>query len=68
MQIDLTPGQQDFVRERRRAEILAAVDAARASIARGEGMEITQESMRALAEEIKQRKQRSRRDIDRHFG
>jgi putative addiction module CopG family antidote len=42
-------------RERRRAEILAAVDAAQASIARGEGIEITRESMRALADEIKQR-------------
>jgi Arc/MetJ-type ribon-helix-helix transcriptional regulator len=79
MQIDLTPEQQDFVRqavesgrfacaedavptaltlwverERRRAEILAAIDAARASIARGEGIEITEEDMRVLAEEIKQ--------------
>ncbi len=78
MQIDLTPEQQDFVRqavdsgrfaraedaiqaalalwverERRRAEILAAIDAARAEIARGEGIEITEESMRELAEEIK---------------
>jgi putative addiction module CopG family antidote len=42
-------------RERRRAEILAAVDVAQASIARGEGIEITRESMRALADEIKQR-------------
>jgi putative addiction module CopG family antidote len=42
-------------RERRRAEILAAVDVAQASIARGEGIEITPESMRALADEIKQR-------------
>jgi Arc/MetJ-type ribon-helix-helix transcriptional regulator len=41
-------------RERRRAEILAAIDAARASIARGEGIEITEEDMRVLAEEIKQ--------------
>ena len=40
-------------RERRRAEILAAVDIARASIRRGESIEITQESMRALAEEVK---------------
>ena len=80
MQIDLTPEQQDFVRqavesrrfaraedavqaalalwverERRRAEILAAVDAACASIARGEGIEITEESLRALADDIKQR-------------
>lgn len=80
MQIDLTPEQQDFVRqavesgrfgraedavqaamalwvehERRRAEILAAVDIAKASIDCGEGIEITQESMRALAEDVKQR-------------
>jgi Arc/MetJ-type ribon-helix-helix transcriptional regulator len=80
MQIDLTPEQQDFVRqaiangrferpedavqaamtlwierERRRTEILAAVDIAKASIDRGEGIEITQESMRALAEDVKQR-------------
>jgi putative addiction module CopG family antidote len=40
-------------RERRRAEILAAVDAAQASIDRGEGIEITQQSMRELAEDIK---------------
>ncbi len=78
MQIDLTPEQQDFVRqavesgrfdrpedavraamtlwvdrERRRTEILAAIDIARASIRRGESIEITQESMRALAEEVK---------------
>jgi Arc/MetJ-type ribon-helix-helix transcriptional regulator len=64
MQIDLTPEQQDFVRqavesgrfdraedavqaamalwverERRRTEILAAVDIAKASIGRGEGIE-----------------------------
>jgi putative addiction module CopG family antidote len=78
MQIDLTPEQQEFVRqaiesgrferaedavqaamtlwvdrERRRAEILAAVDIASASIRRGESIEITRESMRALAEDIK---------------
>jgi Arc/MetJ-type ribon-helix-helix transcriptional regulator len=78
MRIDLTPEQQDFVRqaiesgrveraedavqaamtlwvdrERRRAEILAAVDVARASIRRGESLEITRESMRALAEDVK---------------
>jgi Arc/MetJ-type ribon-helix-helix transcriptional regulator len=34
-------------RERRRSEILAAVDIAQASTARGEGIEITRESMRA---------------------
>jgi putative addiction module CopG family antidote len=42
-------------RERRRAEILAAVDIAKASLDRGEGIEITQEAMRALAEDVKQR-------------
>jgi Arc/MetJ-type ribon-helix-helix transcriptional regulator len=42
-------------RERRRAEMLAAVDIAKASIDRGEGMEITQESVRALAEDVKRR-------------
>jgi Arc/MetJ-type ribon-helix-helix transcriptional regulator len=77
MQIDLTPEQQDFVRqavesgrfgrpedavqaamtlwvdrERRRAEILAAVDIARASIRSGESIEVTKESMRALAEDV----------------
>jgi Arc/MetJ-type ribon-helix-helix transcriptional regulator len=80
MQIDLTPEQQDFVRqavasgrfarpedavqaamklwierERRRSEILAAVDIAKASIDRGEGTDITRESMRALAEDVKRR-------------
>jgi hypothetical protein len=40
-------------RERRRSEILAAVDIARASIRGGESMEITRESMRTLAEGIK---------------
>jgi antitoxin ParD1/3/4 len=42
-------------RERVRTEILAAVDSAEASIARGEGRVITQESMRQLAEEVKRR-------------
>jgi Arc/MetJ-type ribon-helix-helix transcriptional regulator len=42
-------------RERTRAEILTAVDLAEASIARGEGRVINQESMRQLAEEVKQR-------------
>ena len=42
-------------RERTRAEILAAVDEAEASLARGEGRIITQESMRELAREVKQR-------------
>ncbi len=44
------------IRERRRAEILAAVDQAEASFARGEGRRITtlEETMR-LADEIKRR-------------
>jgi hypothetical protein len=42
-------------RERTRAEILAAVDEAEGSLARGEGRIITEESMRELAEEVKQR-------------
>jgi putative addiction module CopG family antidote len=43
-------------RERRRAEILAAVDQAEASFARGEGRTVsTQEEARQLANEIKQR-------------
>ena len=42
-------------RERARAEILAAVDVAEASLAHGEGRTITQQSMRELAEEVKQR-------------
>jgi putative addiction module CopG family antidote len=45
-------------RERRRIEILAMVDEAEASLARGEGREITEESMKALAEDIKQRLRR----------
>jgi len=42
-------------RERARAEILLAVDQAEASLARGEGRLITQQSMPDLAEEVKQR-------------
>jgi putative addiction module CopG family antidote len=42
-------------RERNRAEILVAVDEAEASLARGEGRIITQQSMRDLAGEVKQR-------------
>ena len=42
-------------RERTRAEILASVDAAEASLARGEGRVITQESVRDLANEVKRR-------------
>ena len=42
-------------RERTSVEILAAVDEAEASITRGEGRPVTQESMRELAESVKQR-------------
>ncbi len=42
-------------RERRRVEFLASLDRARASLAIGEGRVITQESMRELAAEVKQR-------------
>lgn len=42
-------------RERTRAEILAAVDQAEASLVRGEGYAITPESMRQLAEDVKRR-------------
>ena len=42
-------------RERTRAEILTAVDAAEASLAHGQGRTITQDSMRQLADEVKRR-------------
>lgn len=42
-------------RERKRAEFLASLDDARASLARDEGRVITQQSMRELAEEVKRR-------------
>jgi hypothetical protein len=46
---------RDLERERARTEILVAVDAAEAALARGEGRVITQDSMRNLAAEVKQR-------------
>jgi putative addiction module CopG family antidote len=42
-------------RERRRIEFLATLDDAAASLDRGEGITITQESMRELAGEVKRR-------------
>ena len=42
-------------RERTRAEFLATLDEAEASLARGEGRTITQESIRQLADEVHQR-------------
>ena len=44
-------------RERKRAEFRASLDDARASLARGEGRTITQQSMQDLAQEVKQRGQ-----------
>jgi len=44
-------------RERKRAEFLATVDDARASLGAGEGRAITPESMQELAEEVKRRGQ-----------
>ena len=42
-------------RERTRVEILAAVDKAGASLARGEGRIITEQSMRELSDDVKKR-------------
>jgi putative addiction module CopG family antidote len=42
-------------RERTRAELLAAIDEAEASVVCGEGQEMTEESTRELADRIKQR-------------
>jgi len=42
-------------RERRRLEIIASVESARAAHGRGEGRPITAESMRELAREVKSR-------------
>ena len=45
-------------RERRRLELVAMIDEADASLARGEGIPITQESVKVLVEEAKQRLRR----------
>lgn len=42
-------------RERQRAEFLLTLDDARASLARGEGRVITQDSMAELARDVKER-------------
>lgn len=42
-------------RERRRMEILAALDAAESDIARGDSIVITEESMKQLADDVKRR-------------
>jgi hypothetical protein len=54
MEVQLTPDQREE-RERTRAEILAAVDKAEASLARGEGRIVTEQSMHDLAGEVKRR-------------
>jgi putative addiction module CopG family antidote len=41
--------------ERRRGEILAAVNEAEVSLARGEGIAMNEDSMRNLAEDVKRR-------------
>jgi Arc/MetJ-type ribon-helix-helix transcriptional regulator len=42
-------------RERRRVELQATIDESRAALARGEGRAITEESMRALSAEVRER-------------
>ena len=42
-------------RERARAELMAAVDAAEDSLARGEGRELTEQSVGRLASDVKSR-------------
>jgi putative addiction module CopG family antidote len=42
-------------RERKRAEILAAVDTAEASLAQGEGRAVARDSMQELTKEVKRR-------------
>jgi Arc/MetJ-type ribon-helix-helix transcriptional regulator len=42
-------------RERKRLELLATLDRARASLANGEGRVITRESMRELSAEVRER-------------
>lgn len=42
-------------RERRRLELVAMLDEADASLSRGDGREITEQSMKTLADEVKQR-------------
>lgn len=49
-------------RERSRAELLASIDVAKVSIARGESRVITEQSMRDLASEVKRRGRASLRN------
>ena len=52
MEVQLTSDQRALDR---RAEFLATLDEAHASLARGEGRVITQESIQALSAEVKER-------------
>jgi hypothetical protein len=51
-------------REVARSEVIASLDAARASLARGEGRTISRRSMRAVAQDVKKRV-RARLDAER---
>ena len=51
-------------REHRRADLLASLEEADASVDRGEGMDITRESMHGLAEDVKRRGRAHRRHAD----
>jgi Arc/MetJ-type ribon-helix-helix transcriptional regulator len=42
-------------RERRRADLVASLDAAEASLARGEGRPVTQDSIKTLARDVMER-------------
>jgi Arc/MetJ-type ribon-helix-helix transcriptional regulator len=42
-------------RERRREEVLAAIDEAEAQFARGEGIAVAKEAIRVLADDVKRR-------------
>jgi Arc/MetJ-type ribon-helix-helix transcriptional regulator len=71
MDVELTPGQKAFAqseaeavrealglweeRERQRAELLLTLEDARASLARGEGLPLTEDSIQRLASEVKER-------------
>jgi putative addiction module CopG family antidote len=54
-------------RERKREEILAAIDEAEASLVQGEGLIITKSTMRELAEDVK-RRGRARLDAEDKSG
>jgi Arc/MetJ-type ribon-helix-helix transcriptional regulator len=55
-------------RERRREEILAAIDEAELSVARGESIEITETSIRELAADVKRQGRARAADAERRRG